>query len=232
MKKIEDFVPEEVIEKMIAALQDNYERLPVGKPRTAAMQLLVPLIMKNKERGESVRNILSIINNIWCIAKKEDIEAIIAANTKDIKQDSAKRKRRTKTSEQNDTENDNSVQNTSSGPKKDTSGTEMERSEEGTGPKKEAFGTEMDLSGEEKVSNEVGNENVNGNARDDTEHLEDLKDHNKDDSGGNDRNEKDIGAHDPEPQKDTAGGIQVRNGSEQVPKNDGTFIVEDDIEDL
>lgn len=196
MKKIEEFVPEHLIEQMITALKENYERLPIGKPRTAVLQLLVPFIMNNKERGESVKNILSLINNVYCIAKKEDIEEIIAANTKDPKQDSTRRRRRSKTSDQNNAATDNSVQNASSE------------------SKKEASETEKDLSVEEKIPNVVGNENANGSVRNDQEH------------------EKDVGVHEPEAKEDTAGGIQGQNESEHIPKNDGTFIVDDDIEDL
>lgn len=209
MKKIEEFVPEDIIEKMIAALKENYERLPIGKPRTAVLQLLVPFIMKNLERGESARKIVSILNKLCYIVNIEDIESIAAAHSKDTKQ-----RRRSKNSKQNDTENDNSVQSASSG------------------SKEEAFGTEKDLSGEEKVPNEVGKENVNGSVRDDLEPKEDLKDHHKDDLGSNNGHEKDIGEHDPGPKEDTAGGAQGQNESEQVPKNKGTFVVKPDIKDI
>lgn len=212
MKSKVEFVTEDIIEKMIAALQANYERLPIGKPRTAVLQLLVPYIMNNIERGESARKIVSILNKLCYIVNVEDIENIVSAQTKDTKQDSPKRKRRSKSSDHNRPENDDSVQIASSKPNKDMSG------------------AEKDLLGEETVLNEVVNEDVYGSARGDFETVGDLKDHHKDNSGGNDGHEKDITEHDPEQKQDTAGGIQGQLEPEQVPKikADGTFTLDDD----
>lgn len=201
MKNKVEFVAEDIIEKMIAALQENCDRLPLGKPRTAVLQLLVPYIMNNIERGESARKIVSILNNLCYIVNKEDIDAIVAAHTNDAKQDSTKRKRRSKTSEQNKTENDQSV-------------------------KKESSELKKEASGEEKLPNEVENESANRSIGGGSDG------HYEDDFRGVDGHEKDIGAHIPEPLKDTAGDVQGQNEAEQVPKNDGTFVVKPDIEDI